>query len=49
MDSFSLLSDSLMAYMVILVVSTVAVMAVSGRVTQYVIRHKKEQEDAPPA
>ena len=49
MDSFSLLSDSLMAYMVILVVSTVAVMAVSGRVTQYVIRRKKGKEDAPHA
>lgn len=45
MNSLSLLSDSLTAYVVILVVSTIAVMAVSGRVTQHVIRHEKEKED----
>ena len=45
MDSFSLLSGSLAAYLVILVVSTFAVMAVSGRVTQYVIRSEKRRED----
>lgn len=49
MDSFSLLSDALIAYAVILVVSTVAVMAVSGRVTQAVIRRQREKEDAPHA
>ena len=49
MDSFSLLSDALIAYAVILVVSTVAVMAVSGRVTQAVIRRQREKEDAPLA
>ena len=47
MDSFSLLAGNLLAYLVILSVSTVAVMAVSGRVTQHVIR--KEKEDAPDA
>lgn len=49
MDSFSLLSDALIAYAVILIVSTVAVMAVSGRVTQAVIRRQREKEDAPHA
>lgn len=49
MDSFFLLSDALIAYAVILVVSTVAVMAVSGRVTQAVIRRQREKEDAPHA
>lgn len=49
MDSFSLLSDALIAYAVILVVSTVEVMAVSGRVTQAVIRRQREKEDAPHA
>ena len=49
MDSFSLLSDALIAYAVILVVSTVAVMAVSGRITQAVIRRQREKEDAPHA
>lgn len=47
MDSFSLLAGNLLAYLVILSVSTVAVMAISGRVTQHVIR--KEKEDAPDA
>ena len=49
MDSFSLLSDALIAYAVILVVSNVAVMAGSGRVTQAVIRRQREKEDAPHA
>ena len=47
MDSFSLLAGNLIAYVVILIVSTVAVMAVSGRVTQHVIR--KEKEDVTDA
>ena len=47
MDSFSLLAGNLLAYVVILIVSTVAVMAVSGRVTQHVIR--KEKEDVTDA
>ena len=46
LDSFSLLLPSLFAYIVILVVSTVAVMVVSGRVTQAVIRRKNRREDA---
>lgn len=45
MDSFSLLSGSLMAYGVILVVSTVAVMIVSGRVTQHIMRSEKKKEE----
>ena len=48
MESFSLLKGSLIAYLVILSVSTVAVMAVSGRVTQRVIRSEKKEE-APHA
>lgn len=43
-DSFHLLSGSLAAYIVILVVSTYAVMIVSGRVSQRVIRAEKESE-----
>lgn len=46
LDSFSLLLPSLFAYIVILVVSTVAVMVVSGRVTQAVIRRKNRREEA---
>ena len=45
MDSFHLLKDSLPAYIVILVVSTYAVMIVSGRVSQRVIRSEKGKED----
>ena len=45
MNSFSLLSGSLAAYLVILVVSTFAVMAVSGIVTQFIIRREKCRED----
>lgn len=41
MDSFHLLRGSLIAYIVILVVSTYAVMIVSGRVSQRVIRAEK--------
>ena len=49
MNSFSLLRGSLMAYAVILVVSTAAVMAVSGLVTQHAIRREKKKEDPPHA
>ena len=49
MDSFSLLSGSLVAYVIILVVSTVAVMVVSGRVTQHIIRSKSRKEETPHA
>ena len=48
MESFSLLAGSLVAYIVILVVSTFAVMGVSGLVTQCVIEHEQRgKEDAP--
>ena len=43
MDSFHLLSGSLTAYVVILVVSTYAVMIVSGRVSQAVILRENKQ------
>lgn len=46
MNSFSLLADSLAAYIVILVVSTVAVMVVSGRVTQHVIQKQNREDDS---
>lgn len=49
MDSFSLLFDSWLAYASILALSTVAVMAVSGRITQYIIRKEKSKEDASHA
>lgn len=42
MDSFGLLLPSLHAYALITVVSTFAVMIVSGRVAQAVIRRRKE-------
>ena len=45
MDSFFLLQNSLFAYAVILVISTVVVMVVSGRVTQHVIRKETSGED----
>ena len=46
MQSYHLLAPSLGAYAVITVVSTVAVMVVSGRVTQHVIHNKNKKEDA---
>lgn len=46
LDSFGLLRPSLLAYIVIILVSTVAVMAVSGRVTQAIIRRKNGKEEA---
>ena len=49
MDSFSMLQGSLMAYAVILAVSTIAVMAVSGLVTQRIIRSEKAKGDQPHA
>ena len=45
MESFSLLFSSLAAYIVILVFSTIAVMAVSGLVTQHVIRSESRKEE----
>ena len=49
MQSYHLLAPSLGAYVVIIIVSTVAVMLVSGRVTQHVIRNKNKKEDASDA
>jgi len=45
MQSYHLLAPSLFAYAVIILSSTVAVMAVSGRVTQRVIRMKNREEN----
>ena len=45
-NSFDLLRGSLVAYIVILVLSTYAVMIVSGRVTQLVIRAGRGKGDA---
>ena len=45
LESFGLLMPSLAAYAVIIFVSTVAVMAVSGLVTQTVIRKMHAKED----
>lgn len=45
LESFGLLMPSLAAYAVIIFVSTVAVMAVSGLVTQAVIRKMHAKED----
>ena len=49
MDSYFLISGSLFAYAIILIVSTVAVMAVSGLVTQRVMSKQRNKEDAPHA
>ena len=49
MDSFALLRGSLFAYAVILVVSTAAVMVVSGLVTQRIIRRENKKEDSTHA
>ena len=43
-ESFGLLLPSLWAYLVILVASTFAVMAVSGRVAQAALRRSKKEE-----
>ena len=40
MESFQIIKASCLQYAVIIVVSTVLVMAVSGRVTQFVAHHK---------
>lgn len=45
MESFGLLRSSLAAYLTILVVSTYAVMIVSGLVTQHVIRKTQKKEE----
>ena len=45
MQSYHLLAPSLAAYAVIIVVSTIAVMVVSGRVAQRVIKSKGKEEN----
>ena len=45
MDLFSLMRGSLAAYVTITIVSTIVVMAVTGRVTQHLIRIEKNAED----
>lgn len=45
MQSYHLLAPSLGAYAVIIAVSTIAVMVVSGRVTQRVILRKNKEEN----
>lgn len=47
MDSWEILKGSWIQYFVIAMVSTVAVMVISGKVTQFVIQRKKgDREDA---
>ena len=46
MQSYHLLAPSLAAYAVIIVVSTIAVMVVSGRVTQRIILSKKKEDNS---
>lgn len=45
MQSYHLLASSLGAYVIIILISTVTVMVISGRVTQRVIQLKKKKED----
>ena len=42
-ESWSVISENLVKYILILIISTIVVMAVSGLVTQYVIKHGKEK------
>lgn len=45
-DSWAIIRSSWLPYMVITVISTIIVMVVSGRVTQFVLRHgKRKSED----
>lgn len=45
MQSYHLLMPSILAYAVIIAVSTVAVMVISGRVTQRIIQKNKKEEN----
>lgn len=45
-DSWEVIEPSLLAYLTVTVVSTVLVMAVSGRVTQAVLRRKQRKKGA---
>ncbi len=46
MDSWDILKSSWLLYLVVIVISTVVVMAVAGLVTQAVMRHRKKPEAA---
>lgn len=41
-ESWNIIKPNVIAYAIITIVSTVLVMAVAGRVTQWVIRHSKK-------
>ncbi len=45
MDSWGVLSKNLISYIVIIVVTTVAVMVVAGRVTQFFVKRKGEGDE----
>ncbi len=45
MDSYDILSKNLISYILIIVVSTLAVMVVSGRITQFFIRRRGESRE----
>ncbi len=45
LDSWGILKDSWIQYLIVTVVTTIVVMAVSGLVTQAVIRVKKKKKD----
>ena len=49
MQSYDLLAPSIGAYAVIIVVSTIAVMAVSGLAAQRMMQSRKKKEDSPDA
>lgn len=46
MESWEILNSSLIAYLTITVVSTLAVMVISGRMTQRMMGHKRSEEQA---
>ena len=45
MDSYDILSKNLISYILVIVVSTLAVMVVSGRITQFFIRRRGEARE----
>lgn len=45
MESWDLIRTSWVSYIVIAVVTTIAVMAISGRVTQAILLHQKEKKN----
>ncbi|MBQ3583461.1 MAG: CidA/LrgA family protein [Lachnospiraceae bacterium] len=44
LDSFSIIRPALFQYLIMIVVSTILVMAVAGRITQFFIRHSKSKK-----